>query len=540
MRSECLPFSEVPDTSRLFIDYLSYSPAIQRFYPRSPRWSQWLRDETPNRRYEASRRERVADALERQNRHWGASSATLQNLARFRAGACAAVTGQQVGLFGGPLFSLFKAMTAVKLADEATRSGVDCVPVFWLATEDHDLEEVNHASVLDADGVLQPLVSSARAGVNAPVGTIEFGAEIEPVVEAAAAILGTGDIAELLRASYRPADNYGSAFARLFTTLFSDWGVILLDSLDPELHAIAAPIYGGALERAAEIDDQLLQRGRELEAAGYHQQVRVTPSSTLLFMLRDGARTVIHRKVNGSDTDFLVGEEQIPKAQMLERISRAPDQFSPNVLLRPVVQDYLLPTLTYAGGAAEVAYFAQAAVVYDCLLGHVTPIVPRFSATVIDAKAQRLLSKYELNFVDMLQTPETLRQMLAARALSADLQSAFENAGAAVENSFTAIRSALAKLDPTLVDAADRAGSKIQHQIEHLRASAARAELRHSELLDRHAAFLSTTLFPKRTLQEREIAGISFLARHGLNLLKDLYASIHTDCLDHQVISLSL
>jgi bacillithiol biosynthesis cysteine-adding enzyme BshC len=384
------------------------------------------------------------------------------------------------------------------------------------------------------------LVSSARSGLETPVGTVEFGPGIEPVVEAAAAILGTSDVTELLRASYRPADNYGSAFARLFTKLFSDWGVILLDSLDPDLHAIAAPIYRGAIERAAEIDDHLLQRGRELEGAGYHQQVRVTPSSTLLFTLRDGARTVIHRRVNGSDTAFVAGEEQIPKAQMLERISSAPDQFSPNVLLRPVVQDYLLPTLTYAGGAAEVAYFAQAAVVYECLLGHVTPIVPRFSATLIDAKAQRLLSKYELNLVDMLQAPETVRQTLAARALPADLQSAFESAGAAVESSFAAIRSALAKLDPTLVDAADRAGSKIQHQIEHLRASAARAELRQSELLDRHAAFLNIALFPNRTLQEREIAGISFLARHGLNLLTDLYASIHTDCLKHQVISLSL
>jgi uncharacterized protein YllA (UPF0747 family) len=257
-------------------------------------------------------------------------------------------------------------------------------------------------------------------------------------------------------------------------------------------------------------------------------------------MFRDGARTVVHRRLNGDSTvHFVVGDEKISDGDLLRHISDHPEDFSPNVLLRPVVQDYLLPTLAYTGGAAEVAYFTQAAVVYEALLGHVTPVLPRFSATLVDAKAQRLLDKYDLSIADVFHGPEALKQELASRTLPPDLQAAFDKAFAALDQCVEAIRGSLARLDTTLVDAANRAGSKMQYQLEHLRSSAARAELRQSEVLERHAAFLSSLLFPNKTLQEREIAGIYFVARFGSDLLKLLYENIHSDCLDHQIISLS-
>src|SRR5437660_6854307 len=157
MKSQCLPFTQIPHTTRLFLDYLSYTPSVRSFYPRSPICSEWVKDESKRVVYDAARRGKVGEILERQNRAWGASSKTLANIERFRRGALAAVTGQQVGLFGGPLFSIFKALTAVKLADEATAAGVDCVPVFWLATEDHDLAEVNNAGLLNGEGSLERL-----------------------------------------------------------------------------------------------------------------------------------------------------------------------------------------------------------------------------------------------------------------------------------------------------------------------------------------------------------------------------------------------
>jgi bacillithiol synthase len=534
VKSHCVPFRQIPHTTKLFTDYLSWSPSIRPFYSRSPHFAEWVKDEKSSASYDSERRHRVAGILERQNKVWGASSRTLQNIARLRDGASALVTGQQVGLFGGPLFSFFKALTTVKLANEATSAGCDSVPVFWLATTDHDLEEISHVSVLGTDGSLQKLVTPTQGVADAPVGAVTFGAEIEAVVETAAAALGESDVASLLKECYRPGENFGSAYARLFSRLFSDWGVVLLDASDPELQQIARPIYSAAIERAAQLDDDLLSRGKELEAAGYHQQVKVTSSSTLVFMLRNGSRLPIHRR----DSEFVVGEEKLSQAELLERISSEPQLFSANVLLRPVVQDYLLPTLAYVGGAAEVAYFAQGAVVYKALLGRGTPILPRFSATIVEAKAQALLERYGLDLPDVFQGPEGLRESLAKHTLPADLQSAFDHAEASLKQSLGSIQTSLERLDKTLVEAAANAGSKMQHQLEQLRSRAARAELRQSEVLGRHAELLSNALYPNKVLQEREIGGIYFAARYGAQLLRDLYDTISTDCLDHQIISL--
>src|SRR5690349_5156958 len=144
VKSQCLPFSQIPHTTKLFADFLAYSPKVQPFYPRSPHFAEWVKEEARGLKYDSARRERVATLLERQNTAWGASLKTKENISRLRTGASVVVTGQQVGLFGGPLFSIFKALTAVKLANEATAAGVDAVPVFWLATSDHDLAEINH------------------------------------------------------------------------------------------------------------------------------------------------------------------------------------------------------------------------------------------------------------------------------------------------------------------------------------------------------------------------------------------------------------
>src|SRR5271167_692862 len=538
MKSQCLPFTQIPHSTRLFLDYLSYTPSVRGMYPRSPIFSEWVKDESQRVVYDAARRGKVSEILERQNRAWGASPKTLANIERFRRGALAAVTGQQVGLFGGPLFSIFKALTAVKLAEEATAAGVDCVPVFWLATEDHDLAEVNHVTLLSEQGPPETLAVESRAVEDAPVGTVKFGSEIEPVVERAAELLGDSEVATWLGEVYRPGETLGSAYALLFARLFADWGVILLDPADKDFHNLAKPLLRTAIERASELDAALLARGKALEAAGYHQQVKVTSATTLLFEVKNGARTVVRRRtngssgVNGSVDEFAVGDERISPQELIDRIEAAPEKFNPNVLLRPVVQDYLLPTLVYTGGAAEVAYFAQVGVVYEKLLGRVTPILPRFSATLLEPKAERILTRYQLTLLDVLLGPEKVREAIAARSLPPDLQTRFSEAHASVHQSMTALRESIGKLDSTLVDTAESTRSSMSHQIDRLQARVARAEQQRNEVITRHADALSNLLFPNKALQEREVAGVSFVARYGLELLANLYQQIHPDCHD--------
>jgi bacillithiol biosynthesis cysteine-adding enzyme BshC len=538
VKAQCLPFQQIPHSTRLFLDYLSYSPSIQKFYPRSPLFPEWIKDEATRVGYDGTRRKTVADILERQNRDWGAGPKTLANIDRLRRGALTAVTGQQVVLFGGPLFSILKALTAVKLAEQATAAGVECVPIFWLATEDHDLAEVSHVSLLSETGVPERLATASHGIVDAPVGTVLFGPEIEAVVERAAWLLGDSEVTTWLREAYRPGETLGSGFARLFARLFADWGVILLDPADAALHAVAAPILRQSIERSSELDEALLARGKELEAAGYHQQVKVTPATTLLFQVKDGARTAVRRKNGANGSEFVVGNESVSAKDLLGAIEAHPENFNANVLLRPVMQDYLLPTLAYTGGAAEVAYFAQAAVVYEKLLGRVTPVLPRFSATLVEPKAQRLLERYGLSLPDLFHGPEKLREIIAQRTLPSDLKQRFEEAKTSVEKSLGAIRESLARLDPTLTDAAANAKTKMQYQLSQLEARAARAESLRNDVVTRHADALSAALFPGKVLQERQIAGISLVAKYGLGLLENLYQTIHTDCHDHQIVEI--
>lgn len=537
MKSQCLPFQQIPHTTRLFLDYLSHTASVRGMYPRSPIFSEWVKDESQRVVYDAIRRNKVSEILERQNRAWGASANTLANIERFKRGALAAVTGQQVGLFGGPLFSILKALTAVKLAEQATAAGVDCVPVFWLATEDHDLAEVNHVALAAEHGLPERFAVESHGVEDAPVGSVRFGPEIEAVVERAAGLLGDSEVATWLRQAYRPEETLGSAFALLFARLFADWGVILLDPSAKDFHDVAKPLFRAAIERAPELDEALLARGKALEAAGYHQQVKVTSASTLLFEVKNGARTVVRRRHNGvNGGEFVVGEEQISRGELVNRIEAAPENFNPNALFRPVIQDYLLPTLVYTGGAAEVAYFAQSAVVYEKLLGRVTPILPRFSATLVEAKPERILTRYQLGVPDVLLGPERVRETIAARSLPPDLQTRFSEAYASVEHSMAALRESIGRLDSTLIDTAETARTSMSHQIDRLQARVARAEQQRNEVITRHADALSHALFPNKALQEREVAGVSFVARYGTALLANLYQAIHPDCHDHQVI----
>ena len=535
MNSQCFPFRQIPHSTRLFLDYLDYRPSVQSFYPRSPRFREWAAEESSRIRYPEERRNRVAELLERQNRSFQASTKTLENIAKLRAGASAIVTGQQVGLLGGPLFSIYKALSAIKLAEEASTLGLRCVPVFWLATEDHDLEEVNQASIPVPEGGFEPFQTNAPSASEAPVGTVSLGPEISEIVLRAEKLLGDGPITRLLADCYTPGDTFGTAFRKFFVRVFADSGVILIDGSDPELDEIAGPLYRAVVTRAAEFNRSLLERDRELRVADYHQQVHITHSTTPLFVIRDGRRIPVHL---GQEKVFLIDKERIADNDFLELAATSPASLSPNVLLRPIVQDYVLPTLAYVGGAAEVAYFAQAAVLYQALLGRITPILPRFSATLIEAKAKSSLEKYQLTFRDLFSGPEALRERIGWHLFGHNLQNSFDRAQAAVTGVMAELSEALGDLDKTLIESAKHAESKMLYQLTNLRSRAARAELRQSEVAERHARFLTNSLYPNKTLQEREIAAVYFLAKYSLELIPQLLRVIHSDCVDHQLISL--
>jgi bacillithiol synthase len=524
--SECLPFSSIPHTSRLFQDFLHHFDRVQRFYARPPLDSSWWEEEQRRIDYPLERRQAVAAILERQNREFGAGEKTLANIERLRAGAAAVVTGQQVGLFGGPLFCLLKALTAAVHAEKA-----GAVPVFWLANQDHDFEEINYINFPETDHLKKFSVNVPHAE-GAPVGKIAFSDEITAAVQQVQALFGASEVADLLAASYRPGENFGSAFGRFYSRACAELGIIFLNPLDPELHRLTAPVFSKALDQTAEINQQLLDRSQELESGGYHAQVKITPTHTLCFYLEDGVRTPVRL----DDNDFVVGGRKFSRKEMLEEAQRCPERFSANVLLRPIVQDFLLPTLFYIGGPAEIAYFAQIEAAYHALAKRVTPVLPRFFATLVEPRQAKLLDRYGLTLTDLFAGPEKLREMIAERGLPENVTKSFDAAGNHLETALRLIQESLEKLDRTLVDAASNAGSKMRHQLQTLREKAARAEARKDSEIQRHTDELSSLLYPNKELQEREIGAAYFLLKYGTGVAGRLKESLKQGCGEHQIV----
>ena len=391
LRVETLPFERIPHQSKLYLDYLRDPSALRRFYPSAVRFHH----ELPARANEvlaAQKTDRGAlcDALKEMNSSWGAGEKTLTNIERLRAPDClAVVSGQQAGLFTGPLYTIYKALSAVKLAGCLMQRNSKAVPVFWIATEDHDFIEVAKSEFINRECQLASVsVPTELHQEGQPVGQVLLNDSTTEVIENLLGQLPNSefipDLKEILRASWQPGRGFGEAFARMMTVLLGSNGLIFLDPRDARLKQLAAPLYAEAARQAPVIAQAVEVRSRELEAAGYHAQVVASANSFPLF-LHDvsGARHALTRGENGKYRTK-VSEDEYTAEELAARALREPESFSPNVTLRAVVQDYLLPTIAYLGGAAEIAYFAQTSEVYRVLERPVTPILPRSSLTMIE------------------------------------------------------------------------------------------------------------------------------------------------------------
>src|ERR1700704_3024186 len=322
-----LAFRQLPHQPKLFLEYLDHFDRVKSFYFHPPTMPAVTRS-ARKLDYPDDRRAEVSSILRKQNIALGAGEEALSNLDRLEKGAVAVVSGQQVGLFSGPAYSVYKALTAVQMAEELTRGGIPAVPIFWMATEDHDLDEVRHATWFDQGKLVRfelPLV----AETGRPVGRIPLGVQIEPLVQEAAEMLanqGSDLLAQYLIESYRPAETYGSAFGKLFARLFAQHGLILMDPLDTGLHKVAAPLYQHALAERDALNEKLLQRGKDLDRAGFDAQVKVTSRSTLLFHLAGGVRQVI----TASAGKFQAGDKSWPRDELIHLTHAEPGKFSPN------------------------------------------------------------------------------------------------------------------------------------------------------------------------------------------------------------------
>ena len=533
MECHCISHEKLPGTTRLYSSFLSDFSSVSQFYVHPP--SMVGVDQAARQlRFDDSVRSTAVDVLRNQNSALGGDNATAHSLDRLRDGAVAVVTGQQVGLFGGPAFSVYKALTAIHVARELTERGVNAVPVFWLATEDHDLAEVDHI-FFPKRGGFERFERFERHPAGLPdrrVGDIGLGEAVREVAAQAAALLEghcAEQIGEWLTASYAAEERFGSSFGKLMTRILGGRGLIFLDPMSAELHRLAASVMLNAVKEHKSLASELVARSEALERAGLHAQVKVSAQSTLVFRVVDGQRLPLRPSNRG----LAAGNKEESFDATLKAVEERPEEFSPSALLRPVIQDTLLPTVAYIAGPAEAAYHAQTSLLYQRLLGRAPAILPRASFTLVTSHVANLLKKYNLDAREVLEGRHKLRARLEAEALPEALSSRFDAGEQSIKDLLESLRGPLGKLDQTLTGALDTASEKILYQFSGLRAKAGRAEGFRTGVINTHESEITSLLFPNNALQERSFGLLTFLATEGAELLDRMDRCIQTGTGEH-------
>ena len=539
-----IPFSSIPRQSALFLKYLDRDAAALRFYSYAP---------TPESLEKAAGeivslpfpRSEMAAILRRQNESFGADGEVFRSIdALEKPGSVAIVTGQQTGLFIGPLYTIYKALTAVRLAEGLRRRGVNAVPVFWMEADDHDFAEATRRAVLDGAGCAKTidfgskLFSETEISMRS-VGTLRFNDSIRNATkEYLDYIPDSGwktGVAEMLEAAYAPGRSFAEAFALAMHRLLPETGLILFNPGDAEARRPAAPVFSRAVSAAGQIQSSLVRRDEELSAAGFHAQARVLRDSTVLFLTIDGKRQALESRGAGN-FQLKNGGEKFDEARLLELAARTPEIFSPNVLLRPIVQDYLFPTIAYVGGAAEIAYFAQIETLYSIFNRPMPVIWPRNGFTLIEPETADAMYKTGVAFTDLFLEKPELEEKILRRSLSSLTVEKLDRLYEKLDAGLAEIRPAAGKIEVRLDGMTDAARRKILHNVRYLKSRAVRYETARNEAIVRDVDSIMNNLLPEGKLQERELTIFHFLANRGPDVLKTIRDAVDVENFHHRQI----
>lgn len=535
---QTISFHDLPGATRLFLDYLHAPEKLRDFFEhdrqdgktRLAQLSTWTTD-----------REAVSRILSQQVRRWNSPAAVQDNVAALRRPTTlAVVTGQQVGLFGGPLYTLYKALATVLYCREfkSRYPGYDFVPVFWMELEDHDFDEIRRTRILAQSGELTPIVyeSSVDHHERRPVYQLHPTTEVATLIDRLVEVAGTTDFtsawSEPLKNAYRPEHSFSDAFAFWMTSVLGEYGLILMDPSDPEFKTLAAPVFQREIENARAVHETLTTTSEGLKKAGYHAQVE-TAGSNLFLLLDPPLKTPFpHETTLKFRLDLSTVEKH---GEFLSSVlSREPRRFIPNVVLRPIVQDTLLPTFAYIGGPSEIAYFAQFLGVYRAFRLTSPLILARPFVTVVEKKIGKILDKFNIDLQRLAAHSKTLVNDITLS--ESPLPGLFGEWKSKSRAAVGDVQSALVRIDPSLKGATETALQRIEHAIQVLEGKATEAQKRQSEVNVRQIQKAIDYLYPHDRFQEREINATYFLNKYGFEFIRHLERSMHLDTVGHQVI----
>jgi len=532
-------FAQVPGVRPLAAAYAAGTPEIAPFFNGLPG-----DDDAWNAAVSAARAAHpdrpVIEALTAQLAGRGAPNAAKEALARLAdPTTVAVVTGQQAGLFGGPLYTLLKAITALRLARrlEANR-GVPAVAVFWVDAEDHDLDEIRSCEVIGPDG--QPAAVSIAlppSAAGTPASTVTLGNESNTLLDQLSALLASTDFTESLlgklRTAYGPGHGLVEGFARWLEQLLGRHGLVVFDASDPAAKQHVADLFEREITTKGHTAVLASSAGEALEAAGFHAQVTPKPNSLALFVT-DGTR----QAVRCDDDELLVGDTKLSREALLARLATDPTAFGPNVLLRPLVQDRLFPTVCYVAGPNELAYLAQLKDVYAHFDIPMPLVANRLTATLVDTAVVKFLRRHEMSLAELGRQDEAALNQLLTNQLPASVEQTLEIAGTNLKHQLDLVSTAVATVDPTLKGAAGSTLGRMERELRNLQSKVVQAAKRRDQTLRRQFQRAQSQLFPGGGAQERSLAGVYFLNKYGDALIDRLLNDPELDTDRHWIITI--
>lgn len=534
-----IPFSSFRSFSALFRDYTEHPDRLAPFFHGDWRDPSALAGACREAAEAQQRRSEVVDAMRRQAAAFGVAGVSAHLLDRLaQPDAAAVVTGQQLGLLGGPLYTAFKALTTIQLADKLSAdTGRPVVPVFWLEGEDHDFEEIASAGMIDGDDPLTVTYADPSTdGARTAIGRMQVGPGIAQVLEELERVLPATDFREplldLIRRAYAPGTSMLKAFVTMMEAILGPGRIAYISPDDAELKGLAAGLFRREITDHAASSAALKAGDAALEAQ-WHVQVRTEPTN--LFLHGDKRRTAI----DAVDGGFRTRDGQaLSEAELLDMLDTDPGQFSPNVVLRPLMQDTLLPTAVYVAGPGEVAYFAQFKGLY-AWAGLPMPIIyPRASATLLERRVGRILEKQEMSIPAFEEDIEKLFRQVVLDNMETDVEAAFKKASAGLHQAINEIKPVIEGVDRSLVGSAEAARAAFMKEWAQLQGKVIKAEKGQHDVLKGQLERASSSLFPQGIPQERFLSPVYFLNKYGPDFFAGLIERFDLDTSQHQVLEL--
>ena len=548
MPKNFIPYSELQTDeagfTRLFVDYIDNYSNVKDYFIGDFRDKKLWHSRLTSVAHREMNRSAIVQVLLNQNRDYHCGIKTLANIdLLLNENTVAVVTGQQVGLFTGPLYTLYKILTTLNLTEQLSQQYADYnfVPIFWLEGEDHDIEEVSSFSFLNASNELQHLhyaENDKPAGDNVgAVGNVHLdesiGVLFTSLRQALIATEYSPKVFGLFGTAYQKGMTFSRAFIHLLNVLLEDSGLIFFDPHNPDTKKMLMPVFEQELNNFSHTC-QLVITQSELLEKNYHAQVK--PKAVNLFLFHNGGRHAIEPHEHGFS---LKGTRRtFSKEEMLGLLHADPNLFSPNVVLRPICQDSLFPTVAYVAGPSEVAYFAQFKLLYENFNIPEPIIYPRCSATIVEERIQKIITKYNLQVKDFFTDIDALKSRISASISDFKVEELFSNTLGTISESLTSLKDGLESIDPTLVPAMENTLVRMQGALNNLKEKTIAAQVRQHEISLRQLDKVAVNLFPDSNLQEREMNIIYFLNKYGLEVLRWLRSELVLDKFMHQIITL--